>query len=75
MIQDIENKNFDNQFKNIEPKEQDLVLCFSGKDILLDRNQKDELILPTYGQVTENCEKFEPWLENPFKFAFSLKKS
>ncbi len=72
MIQDIENKNFDNQYKNLTPLANDRILCFSGKDILLDRNEKDELFLPLYKEVKEVCASWEPWIENPFKFAFEM---
>ncbi len=73
MIQDIENKAFDNQYKNIAPSENDLVLCFCGKDILIYRKEDNSLVLPTYKEVKENCALWEGWLEEPFKFAFSLK--
>ena len=72
MIQDIENKNFDNQFKNIAPSENDRILCFSGKDILLERNDKDELFLPAYAQVKEEMADWESWIDSPLKFAFSM---
>lgn len=49
MIQDIGSSHFDNQWKNLTPRAEDLVFVFERRDVLLSEQEE----LPTYAQLVE----------------------
>ena len=46
MLQDLDSDRLENEYRPLPPREDDLVLCFRGPDVLLHRAPDDTLTLP-----------------------------
>ena len=53
MLQDLPFGRLENQFKNLSPESEDIVVCFRNNDVLIKRDEFDALTLPTVAQVGE----------------------
>ena len=47
MLQDLAYGRLENEYRPVPPREEDLVLCFRGQDVLLHRSKENTLTLPT----------------------------
>ena len=47
MLQDLAYGRLENEYRPVPPREEDLVLCFRGQDVLLHRSEENALTLPT----------------------------
>jgi len=71
MLQDIAAK-LDNQYRPISPKDEDILVCIRGKDILLHRDEDGFLHLPTWGEAQAFIASWKNWFDEPARFAFTL---
>lgn len=55
MIQDIEPRHLDNQFKCIEPQENDIVFMFEGSSVLA-KWREEQIFYPDYGEFSANAD-------------------
>lgn len=53
MLQDLEFGRLENEFRSMEPTENDVIVCFRDNEILINRNDNNELQLPTYKNVRQ----------------------
>jgi len=74
MIQEIEPRKLDNQYRNQKPKENDLICCFMGDKLLVERSQDDELKLLDYQEVMNYIESNHNLGEVHFRYLFSIDK-
>lgn len=74
MLQDLEFGKLENQFQNIAPEENDVVICFRQSDILLKRNEDQTLNLPRVGLVQKLAEEqcWQAWGEKKLRYIFRL---
>lgn len=69
MIQDIAPKIFANEFKTEEITDDSRVILFEERTVLIHKTTKEELLLPTYKELTSNiqgCDKKE------FQYVFAI---
>lgn len=74
MLQDLDFGYLDNQYRYEEPTDDAIVICIQGKNTLLHRASDDSLTLPTWGQVKQWCERWERWMEEPARYAFTMQE-
>ena len=74
MLQDLDFGYLDNQYRYEEPTDDAVVICIQGKNTLLHRASDDSLTLPTWGQVKQWCERWERWMEEPTRYAFTMQE-
>ena len=74
MLQDLDFGYLDNQYRYEEPTDDAIVICIQGKNTLLHRASDDSLTLPTWGQVKQWCERWERWMEEPTRYAFTMQE-
>ena len=55
MIQDLDFGYLDNQYKVCLPQDEDVMVCVSGKDVLVARDADRYLSLPTWGEIKDWC--------------------
>lgn len=67
MIQDIEPRIFNNDFKNISPRPEDLFLSYEGDNILV-HEEKDKLWYPSFSDFSES----DPDLMAQARFLFTI---
>ena len=59
MLQDLDYGRLENEFRNVYPAEGDTVVCFRGNMALVNRNENNELRLPTYVRESLKKDNFE----------------
>jgi len=74
MLQDLSRGRLENEFHNQQPTEEDIIICFSGNDVLIRRDPSDELHLPQLAEVEKWAKSYEwnTWTENPFQYIFHM---
>ncbi|MBR6652864.1 MAG: NAD(+) diphosphatase [Anaerotignum sp.] len=74
MLQDLDHGRLENEFRNIYPADEDVVVCFRGNTALVHRNGDNELQLPTYKDVLAwaAVNNWESWNENRTQYVFRL---
>lgn len=72
MLQDISYGSLDNQYRNASPKDEDLVVCVRGRDILLRRDEDGILSLPTWKEVSAWGAYWSKWFQEPTRFALNM---
>lgn len=71
MLQDLMFGRLENEFRNMEAGEDDLVVCFAVGDMLVRRNG-DNLELPKAAQVRRWCGSWETWNGEQLRYVFRL---
>ena len=74
MLQDLDYGRLENEFRNIYPSDEDIVVCFNGNKALIHRTENNELRLPSYKEVLTWAEvnNWENWNENRTQYVFRL---
>ena len=74
MLQDLPFGRLENEFRNIYPSDEDIVVCFNGNKALIHRTETNELHLPSYKEVMAWAEvnNWENWNENRTQYVFRL---
>ena len=74
MLQDLEYGRLENEFHNVYPSDEDIVVCFKGNMALVNRSENNELRLPTYKDVLAwaAVNNWENWNENKTQYVFRL---
>ena len=72
MLQDLSFGTLDNQYRHHLPAENDLAVCVRGNEILLHRDAQGILHLPTVAQAQRWCTGWTQWLDEPFRYVFTL---
>ena len=72
MLQDLSFGTLDNQYRYCQPREGDVAVCIQGNGILLARGEDGVLYFPAVEQVKTWCGDWDHWLEEPFRYAFTM---
>lgn len=72
MLQDLDFGRLENEFRNCAAEAEDIVLCFSGNQVLLHRYEDNTLQLPRVEQVKQWCGNWESWGEDTLRYVFRL---
>lgn len=74
MLQDLEFGRLENEFRDIEPTEKGIIVCFKDNDILISRKENDELQLPTCGQVLQwaTSDTWKSWNKKRIQYVFRM---
>ena len=74
MIQDLDFGYLDNHYEKHTPKAEDIVVCFGGKDVLVNRDENGYLSLPTWGEVKAWNSSWDKWFDEPVQYIFTLQE-
>lgn len=72
MLQDLSYGSFDNQYHHILPQRDSIAVCFRKNEVLLARSEDGTLSLPRVEQISSRCGSWEQWLDEPFRYAFTM---
>lgn len=72
MLQDLTFGRLENEFHNVVPAEQDLVVCIRNGGILLTRDEEDHLIFPTCGQIRSWAKEWDHWKGEDLRYVFRM---
>lgn len=70
MLQDLPGGRLLNEFRNPEPKAEDIVVCFRENAVIIHRDTEDTLRLPTVNEMAVGV----PWGKKPLQYIFRLQK-
>ena len=66
MLQDLPGGRLLNEFRNPEPKAEDIVVCFRENAVIIHRDTEDALRLPTVNEIAVGV----PWGKKPLQYIF-----
>jgi len=74
MLQDLSCGQLNNQYRNLQPEESDIVICFQGSNVLIQRAADDTLTLPGYPAVQQWAadHNWSGWQEQKYRFLFRM---
>ena len=74
MIQDLSFDRLHNEYKDISPEPEDIVICVRDAELLISRAEDDTLTLPQYKRVSQWAQKedWKSWNEDRFHYVFCL---
>ena len=70
MLQDISFGRLENEFYNLGPQPEDIVICFQNQQILL--KQGSDKVFPVYAEVSYWAESGKNWYPEGFRYAFRM---
>ena len=70
MLQDLPGGRLLNEFRDPEPKPEDVVVCFRENTVIIHRDAEDALRLPTVKEAVAGV----AWGEKPLRYIFRLQK-
>ena len=73
MLQDLSVGKLENEFYNLEPKAEDLVICFHENQVLLQQGEDGAFLLPTVEEVASLTENWDCWYESGFRYVFRIR--
>jgi len=76
MLQDLSFGRLYNEYKDIAPANEDVVICVQESSVLLRRNDDDSLELPRYTDVSRWADEkqWQSWKEDKFHYVFRLQE-
>ena len=72
MLQDLAFGTLDNQYRHRLPEPNDAVVCVRGGAILVAKDERDALTLPTVEQVQRWCGEWTHWHDEKLRYVFTL---
>ncbi|MEF2836643.1 MAG: NAD(+) diphosphatase [Oscillospiraceae bacterium] len=72
MLQDISTGRLENEFRNIRPQAEDIVLCFQNQQMLLRQLPEESKAFPTFSAVKEWTSNWTAWFAEGFRYVFRL---
>ena len=74
MLQDIGYGRLENEFRNIKPDEQSVIVCFRDNKVLICREKNDVLQLPSYAQCVKwaKTKGWSSWNDESYQYVFRL---
>lgn len=76
MLQDLSYGRLENEFRILQPQQEDAVLCFSGNQRLLKRGEGRKIFFPTCKEVLawSKAEKWKHWFSEPCQYVFRMQE-
>ena len=72
MLQDLSFGRLENEFHNLQPKAEDIIICFQNQQILLKQGSEDTF--PTFAEVSKWAENWTNWYAEGFRYIFRLRE-
>ena len=71
MLQDLDYGRLENEFRNLQPEQDDIAVCFSEKKVLL-RRVNDTTELPSIAQMDTCSADWKIWGQEAYRYVFRL---
>lgn len=75
MLQDLSIGKLENEFYNLEPKADDLVICFQKNQVLLKCVEEGDFLFPTVAEVSPLAENWNHWFAEGFRYVFRIQET
>ena len=73
MLQDLSYGKLENEFRDLQPHAEDLVICFQNNQILLKR-EENAIILPTVAEAETWAGGWKAWFTEGFRYVFRMQE-
>ena len=74
MLQDLSYGKLENEFHNLQPGAEDLLICFQNNQILLKREEDNTILLPTIGEAEVWAGEWKSWFAEGFRYVFRMQE-
>ena len=75
MLQDLSVGKLENEFYDLQPKGEDLVICFQNNQVLLKGAEDGRFLLPTVAEVSPLTENWKCWYSEGFRYVFRIRET
>ncbi len=72
MLQDISSGRLENEYRNLTISPEDFVICVKDREILVARDDRGLLTLPTFQQVGSSAGSWSSWGDDPWQYGFRM---
>ena len=74
MLQDLSFGRLENEFHNRMPQPEDIVICFRNQQVLLKREEDNQIIFPTAAQVSCWIADGQSWFAEGMRYVFRMQE-
>ena len=74
MLQDLSYGKLENEFHNLQPNPEDLLICFQNNQILLKREEDNAIVLPTIAETEAWAGAWKAWYAEGFRYVFRMQE-
>ena len=74
MLQDLSFGRLENEFRNVQPRAEDIVLCFQNQQMLLKSADDGTNMFPTFSEVSRWSADWTSWFAEGFRYVFRLQE-
>ena len=74
MLQDLSFGKLENEFQNLQPGAEDLLICFQNNQILLKREEDNTILLPAIGESETWAGEWKRWFAEGFRYVFRMQE-
>ena len=74
MLQDLSFGKLENEFYNLLPQPEDIVICFRNQQILLNRDADQQITLPTAEEVEGWISDGQSWFADGLRYVFRMQE-
>ena len=74
MLQDLSFGTLENEFRNLEPQPEDVVICFQNQQILLKQEADSPIAFPSISETALWVENWNPWFAEGFRYVFRMQE-
>lgn len=75
MLQDLTYGRLENEFYDLKPRQEDLVICFRNNHVLLKQVAEDHYLLPTASEMFPLTEHWHSWFAEGFRYVFRIQET
>ena len=72
MLQDLSYGRLENEFYDLEPKAEDVVICFRGNQVLLKKDEGGRFLLPSVAELSVPAANWKSWFPEGFRYVFRI---
>ena len=73
MLQDLSSGRLENEFRNLQPQADDIVLCFQNQQMLLRKTSEGGNAFPVFSEAFTWAENWSSWFADGFRYVFRMK--
>ena len=74
MLQDLSVGKLENEFYDLQPKPDDLVIFFQNNRVLLKKGE-ERFLLPAVGEISPMTEHWQNWFAEGFRYVFRIRET
>ena len=74
MLQDLSSGRLENEFRNLQPQAEDIVLCFQNQQMLLKKDAAGCYVFPEFREISLLAGNWRKWFADGFRYVFRMQE-